>query len=110
MRPYNNFSDFELQILSTKVCLIHYNARPHASARTQQELVRLKWEIFGYPPYCPDLIPRNFHLFPKLKDYLGGKQFVIDEELKQAVTARLKVVVVEEYNMVVEKLVATEHC
>lgn len=101
MRPYNNFSDFELQILSTKVCLIHYNARPHASAHTQQELVRLKWEIFEYPPYSPDFILRNFHLFPKLKDCLGGKQFVID---------RLKIFAVEEYNMVVEKLVATEHC
>lgn len=51
VRPYNNFSDFELQILSTKVCLIHYNARPHASAQTQQELIGLKWEIFEYPPY-----------------------------------------------------------
>lgn len=52
----------------------------------------------------------NFHLFPKLKDCLGGKQFVIDEELKQAVKARLKMFAVEEYNMVIEKLVATEHC
>lgn len=61
----------------------------------QLELVILRWEIFGYPPYSPDLIPRNFHLFPKLKDCLGGKQFVIDEELKQAVTARLKIFEVE---------------
>lgn len=57
-----------------------------------------------------DLTSRNFHLFPKLKDCSGGKQFVIDEELKQAVTARLKMLAVEEYNILIEKLVATEHC
>lgn len=92
-------------MLSAKVVLIHDNARPHASARTQRELQSLKWEIFGHPPYSPDLAPSDFHLFPKLKECLGGKQFANDEDLKQEVTSWLKSLAAEEYNIGIEKLV-----
>lgn len=92
-------------MLSAKVLLIHDNARPHASARTQQELQRLKWETFGHPAYSPDLAPSDYHLFPKLKEFLGGKQFTNDEELQQAVTAWLKSLAADEYNIGIEKLV-----
>lgn len=92
-------------MLSAKVFLIHDNARPHASARTQEELQRLKWEIFGHPPYSPDLAPSDYHLFPKLKEFLGGKQFDNDEELKEAVISWLRSLAVEEYNTGIEKLI-----
>lgn len=92
-------------MLSAKVFFIHDNARPHASARTREELHRLKWEIFGHPPYSPDLAPSDFHLFPKLKEFLGGKQFGNDDELKEAVTTWLKSFAADEYNDGIEKLV-----
>lgn len=40
-----------------------------------------------FPPYCPDLAPKHFHVFPKPKEFLGGNKFENDEELKEIVTA-----------------------
>jgi hypothetical protein len=38
-----------------------------------------KWTT---PPYSPDLTPSYFHLFLRLKKFLGGKRF--DDDLKDA--------------------------
>jgi len=35
--------------------------------------------------YSPDLAPSDFHLFPKLKEYLKDQRFSYDEEVKSAV-------------------------
>ena len=37
------------------------------------------------PPYSPDLVPSDFHLFLHLKKFLSGKQFDDDSGLKDAV-------------------------
>ncbi|GBM18427.1 hypothetical protein AVEN_72760-1 [Araneus ventricosus] len=42
--------------------------------------------LFDHPPYSPDLAPSDFHLFLKLKEFLGGKPFGSDEELENEVT------------------------
>ncbi|KAG8266029.1 hypothetical protein J6590_080546 [Homalodisca vitripennis] len=34
-----------------------------------------------HPPYSPDLVLREFHLFHYLKEFLGGKRFNTDDEL-----------------------------
>jgi hypothetical protein len=39
------------------------------------------WESFEHPAYSPDLAPGDFHLFPKLKEILGGRCFKSDEEV-----------------------------
>lgn len=91
--------------LSEKIFLIHDNARPHASVQTRQVLENFKWDIFGHPPYSPDLAPSDYHLFPKLKDFLGGQQFANDDELKEAVTSWLTTLAVDDYNVGIEKLV-----
>ncbi|RVE52877.1 hypothetical protein evm_002534 [Chilo suppressalis] len=36
---------------------------------------RLPIRVLGHPPYSPDLAPRDFFLFPKLKNLLKGKCF-----------------------------------
>jgi hypothetical protein len=36
------------------------------------------WEVFEHPAYSPDLAPSDFHLFPKLKEFLGGKRMETD--------------------------------
>ena len=41
------------------------------------------WGIFNHPPYSPDITPSNYHLFTRLKGFLGGKHFGSDE-LKNA--------------------------
>ncbi|KAL1140230.1 hypothetical protein AAG570_000162 [Ranatra chinensis] len=35
--------------------------------------------------YFPDLTPSDFHLFTKLKEFLGGKRFSNDEEVRETV-------------------------
>ncbi|KAJ4431847.1 hypothetical protein ANN_20453 [Periplaneta americana] len=46
----------------------------------------------------PDLAPSDFHLFTKLKDFLGGTRFGSDEELKNTVNTWLNELAAEEYN------------
>ena len=38
------------------------------------------------PRYSPDLAPRGFWLFPKLKENLRGCRYETNEEMKVAVT------------------------
>ncbi|GBN55081.1 hypothetical protein AVEN_148992-1 [Araneus ventricosus] len=61
--------------------------------------------LFDHPPYSPDLAPSDFHLFLKLKEFLGGKRFGSDEELENAVTTWLNELEAEEYGMGILKLV-----
>jgi histone-lysine N-methyltransferase SETMAR len=72
-------------LLSSGVMLLHVNARPHAAARTQAVLQEFDWEVFEHPAYSPDLAPSDFHLFRKLKEFLGGRRFRSDEEVNDAV-------------------------
>jgi hypothetical protein len=61
--------------------LLHDNASPHASARTQAMIQKFGWEVFE----PPDFAPSDFHMFPKVKEFLGGRRFKSDEEVKDAV-------------------------
>ncbi|KAJ4435485.1 hypothetical protein ANN_18101 [Periplaneta americana] len=83
-----------------KIC-----ARPHTAASTRELLDQFGWEIFDHPPYSPDLAPSDFHLFTKLKDFLGGTRFGSDEELKKIVNTWLNELAAKEYNTGILKLV-----
>jgi histone-lysine N-methyltransferase SETMAR len=83
----------------------HNNARPHAAARTQAMLQEFRWEVFEHPTCSPDLAPSDFHLFPKLKEFLGGRRFKSDEEVKDAVKEWLNGLAVEVYDEGIQKLV-----
>jgi histone-lysine N-methyltransferase SETMAR len=84
---------------------LHDNARPHAAARTQAKLQEFGWEVFEHPAYSPDLGPSDFHLFPKLKEFLGGRRFKSDEEVKDAVKELLNGLATEVYDEGIQKLV-----
>jgi hypothetical protein len=43
------------------------------------------WEIFDHPPYSPDLPPRGYHLFTKMKVWLATRRFHTNEELMDGV-------------------------
>ncbi|KAJ4447089.1 hypothetical protein ANN_09078 [Periplaneta americana] len=92
-------------MLSRGVVLLHDNARPHTAASTRELLDQFGWEIFDHPPYSPDLAPSDFHLFTKLKDFLGGTRFGSDEELKKTVNTWLNELAAEEHNTGILKLV-----
>ena len=75
------------------------------AVKTLDLLNRFGWEIFSHPPYSPDLAPSDYHLFSKLKEFLGGKQFAGDDELKDAVNRWLNELAAEEYDEGILKLV-----
>jgi histone-lysine N-methyltransferase SETMAR len=88
--------------LLSGVMLLHDNARPHAAARTQTMLQEFGWEVFERP----DLAPSDFHLFPKLKEFFGGRRFKSDEEVRDAVKEWLNGLAAEVYDEGIQKLIA----
>ncbi|KFM68784.1 Histone-lysine N-methyltransferase SETMAR, partial [Stegodyphus mimosarum] len=77
-------------LLTSGIVLIHDNDRPHSVRVTQRLLQQFQWDIFEHPPYSSDLAPSDFHLFPELKLWLGGKLFQNDVELKETVTTHFQ--------------------
>jgi len=71
--------------LSKRIVLLHDNACPHTAAHTVETLQKLKFQILANPPYSPDLVPSDYHLFGPLKEALRGWRFNSDQELKEAV-------------------------
>lgn len=55
------------------------------------------------PPYSPDLAPSDFHLFTKLKEFLGGKRF--SNEVDEAVQKWVKELAAEVHNTGIKNLV-----
>jgi transposase len=49
-----------------RAVLLHDNARPHTTARTEALLEHFNWELFDHPPYIHDLFLSD-HLFTYLK-------------------------------------------
>ena len=62
-----------LELINKKGVVFHHdNARPHISLVTRQKLRELGWEVLMHPPYSPDLIPSDYHLFRCLKNSLNA--------------------------------------
>ena len=66
------------------IILHHDNARPPAALGTSQKIVKLGWKILSHPPYSLDLAPSDHHLFLSLQNFLRGKKFKKEEDIKQA--------------------------
>jgi hypothetical protein len=45
-----------------------------------RKLRDLHYELLEYPPYSPDFAPSDFYLFPKLKLFLAGQCFSLNQE------------------------------
>jgi hypothetical protein len=54
-------------------------------AATQNLITTFGWEQFDHPPYIPDLVPSDLHLFLHLKPFLAGRQFHDENKVKEAV-------------------------
>ncbi|GBM25953.1 Histone-lysine N-methyltransferase SETMAR [Araneus ventricosus] len=76
-------------ILTSGDVFIHDNARPHSAIVTQQLLEQFKWDVCDHPAYSPDLATSDFHLFPELKNSLGGQSFQKNEEIQSSIKAHL---------------------
>ena len=67
----------------------HDNAPSHQASTTQETIDRRSIEVFGHPPYSPDLAPCDFFLFPTLKKILRGRQFDDVADLQRAVQSAI---------------------
>jgi hypothetical protein len=74
-------------MLSWSVVVLHDNAHPHTAATMQDLIATFGWEQFDHPPYSPDLVPSDFHVFLHLKTFLGCRHFHDDDDdgVKEAV-------------------------
>ena len=59
---------FEEQAAVLSCCTITLH---HSRLDVHQEF---SWEVFNHPPYCPDLVPSDFHIFLRLKKFLYGQR------------------------------------
>ena len=69
--------------------LHHNNAPAHTSHLVQQFLAKHGTAQLQQPPYSPDLTPRDFFLFPRLKRVLKGHRFEATEDIKPNLTKTL---------------------
>ena len=53
----------------------------HRALATQKKLAYLGFQYLDHPPYSPDLVPSDCHLFPALKKQLKVRHFSSDAEV-----------------------------
>ena len=95
-------------MLSATILLLHDNARPHFAAQTQSRphhFIYVGTNGPPPPPYSPDMVPSDYHLFLHLKKFLGCKQFDNDNGLKDAVQKWLTSQAAAFYEEGIQKLV-----
>ena len=66
------------ELLSKGIVLLHDNARPHTAAHTGETLRKLKFKVMAHPPYSPDLVPSDYHVFGPPKEVLRDRRFSSD--------------------------------
>ncbi|GFU08683.1 histone-lysine N-methyltransferase SETMAR [Trichonephila clavipes] len=70
------------ELINIKGVVFHQdNARP-TSLVTRQKLLQLEWDTMPHLPYSPDLAPSDYYLFRSLQNFLDGKTFTSNEEVK----------------------------
>jgi hypothetical protein len=65
-------------MLTKGFVLLNDNALPHSTARTNALIKLFNLEIFDHPPSSPYLAPSDYHLFTKMKVFLGTQRFHIN--------------------------------
>ncbi|GBP66273.1 Mariner Mos1 transposase [Eumeta japonica] len=66
-----------------KVILLHDNARPHVAKPVKTYLGTLKWDVLPHPPYAPDIVPSDYHLFRSMAHGLTHQKFTLYEDCQK---------------------------
>ena len=83
----------------------HYdNAPVHNSILVTDYLTKMSIKTVPHPPYCRDLAPWDFCLFPKLKEKLRGCRYETIEGMKEAVTKVIDTLTQEDFHRAFQKL------
>ncbi|CAH1986792.1 unnamed protein product [Acanthoscelides obtectus] len=67
-----------------RIILHQDNASSHTAQKTRQYLTEENVELLDHPAYSPDLSPKDFFTFPKIKNRLRGQRFQSPEEAVDA--------------------------
>ena len=51
-----------------------------------------QWEILEHPPYSPDMSPRDYDLFAKVKEPLQGTRYNTGDELIRAIGTSMRII------------------
>ena len=82
-----------LELWATGDWQIHHNkASAHASRLMQSFFEKHQITQVIQPSYSPDLAPRNFWLFPKLKSTMKEKKFQTISEIQENMSGQLMVI------------------
>jgi transposase len=65
--------------------MLHDNARCHTANMTKEKLRELKMEPLDHPAESPDLSPTDFAFNRPLKNFLRGKKYESEEEVRAAI-------------------------
>ena len=76
------------------------NAPVHNPILVTDNLTKMGIKTVPQPPYSPDLAPRDFWLFPKLR----GCRYETIEEIKESVTKVIDTVTQEDFHGAFQKL------
>lgn len=63
---------------------LHDNATPHTAKVTTAKTKELNLIVLPHPADSPDLAPTDYHLNLSLKNFLRGKQFQSEDEIRKA--------------------------
>lgn len=66
------------------VFLLHDNAPCHTSKIAKEKIRSTGFIELYHPPYSPDLAPSDYFLFPKLKNYMRGRKYNSDEQVRKS--------------------------
>ena len=80
------------------------NAAAHNIILVTNYLTKIGIKTVPQPPYCPDLAPCDFWLFPKLKENLRGCRYETIEEMKEAVTKVTDTLTQEDFHGAFQKM------
>ena len=75
-----------LCVSSQQVCCSFMTTHQCTSAKSQAAIQQCGFQQLNNPPYSPDLAPSDYFLFRVMKEFLRGKRFSSDEEVKEEVT------------------------
>jgi hypothetical protein len=94
--------------LQKKKIIFHKDsASAHKSVLAVGKLRDLHYELLEYPPFSPDLALCDFCLFPKLKLFLTGQRFSLNQEAILAVEGYFADLMKNHYR---DRIMTLEHC
>ncbi|GBP93447.1 Mariner Mos1 transposase [Eumeta japonica] len=65
-----------------KIILLYADARPHVAVPEKNYLKTLDWEVIPHPPYSPDIVSSDCHLFRSMAHALSEQRFTSYEDTK----------------------------